>query len=355
MASMGDPVVLIYDEQCAAYAASGHPERPQRVLSSAARLREQTKISFEWHAPRLAPREAILRAHRLAHHDAVATQNQAFDEDTPSHEGIYHHALRAAGGAMDAMTHATGGKKAFSLLRPPGHHATPERAMGFCYFNSMGIAVLEAVHQKGLRVAVFDFDVHHGNGTEEMLLGCPETLFVSVHQSPCYPGTGLVHRPPNARNYPIRPHTEAKDHRAALLRALEDVHAFQPDLVGVSAGFDAYRLDPLAQASLEIEDYLWIGENGRMVHRINYKHGPFVMTLWSKFVEGDTYEVKLKPKSDAHRVILERNGSGLRMEHLDLMNPVAEFSGIEESQVPELFASDLAWATKNMDKLEKKA
>ncbi len=260
MASMGDPVVLIYDEQCAAYAASGHPERPQRVLSSAARLREQTKISFEWHAPRLAPREAILRAHRLAHHDAVATQNQAFDEDTPSHEGIYHHALRAAGGAMDAMTHATGGKKAFSLLRPPGHHATPERAMGFCYFNSMGIAVLEAVHQKGLRVAVFDFDVHHGNGTEEMLLGCPETLFVSVHQSPCYPGTGLVHRPPNARNYPIRPHTTAKDHRKALLRALEDVHAFQPDLVGVSAGFDAYRLDPLAQASLEIEDYLWIGE-----------------------------------------------------------------------------------------------
>ena len=105
MASMGDPVVLIYDEQCAAYAASGHPERPQRVLSSAARLREQTKISFEWHAPRLAPREAILRAHRLAHHDAVATQKHAFDEDTPSHEGIYHHALRAAGGAIDAMTH----------------------------------------------------------------------------------------------------------------------------------------------------------------------------------------------------------------------------------------------------------
>ena len=115
MASMGDPVVLIYDEQCAAYAASGHPERPQRVLSSAARLREQTKISFEWHAPRLAPREAILRAHRLAHHDAVATQKHAFDEDTPSHEGIYHHALRAAGGAMDAMTHATAGKKGFSL------------------------------------------------------------------------------------------------------------------------------------------------------------------------------------------------------------------------------------------------
>ena len=258
---MGDPVILIYDEQCAAYAASGHPERPQRVLSSAARLRQQTKVSLEWRAPRLASQESILRAHRLAHHDAVATQSRTFDEDTPSHEGGYHHALRAAGGAIDAMTHATGGRKAFSLLRPPGHHATPERAMGFCYFNSMGIAVLEAVHQKGLRVAVFDFDVHHGNGTEEMLLGCPETLFVSVHQFPCYPGTGLVHRPPNARNYPIKPQTKAEDHRKALLRALEDVHEFQPDLVGLSAGFDAYRLDPLAQESLEIEDYLWIGKH----------------------------------------------------------------------------------------------
>ena len=83
----------------------------------------------------------------------------------------------------------------------------------------------------------------------------------SVHQSPCYPGTGLVHRPPNARNYPIKPQTKAEDHRKALPRALEDVHEFQPDLVGLSAGFDAYRLDPLAQESLEIEDYLVIGKH----------------------------------------------------------------------------------------------
>ena len=104
-----------------------------------------------------------------------------------------------------------------------------------------------------------------------------------------------------------------------------------------------------------VEDYLWIGENGRMIHRINYKHGPFVMTLWYRQVKEDTYEVKLKPKSDWHGVILQGNGPGLRMEHLDLLNPVAEFSRIEHDQIPAFFTEDLDWANRTMDNLEKKS
>ncbi len=104
-----------------------------------------------------------------------------------------------------------------------------------------------------------------------------------------------------------------------------------------------------------VADYLWIGENGRIVHRITYKHGPFVMTLWSRHVVGDTYQVRLKPKSEGHRVVLTCSGSVLKMEHLDLNNPVAEFTEITEDQVPDLFTKDLTWAAKTMDKLEKKA
>jgi acetoin utilization deacetylase AcuC-like enzyme len=155
------------------------------------------------------------------------------------------------------------GETVFSLMRPPGHHATPTRAMGFCYLSNMAIAVLEALATGSKRVAVYDFDVHHGNGTEAVLLNKPNTAFISIHQFPCYPGTGGRNVGNNCFNYPVPPQTPRGDYRQVLESALEQLQQFKPDLVGVSAGFDAYARDPLAQETLEAEDYYWLGQSFR--------------------------------------------------------------------------------------------
>jgi acetoin utilization deacetylase AcuC-like enzyme len=132
--------------------------------------------------------------------------------------------------------------------------------MGFCYLNSIAIAALEARTQGIQRVAVFDFDVHHGNGTEDILLDQPGCAFVSIHQSPCYPGTGKADRGTNCFNFPVRPSAAREVYRATLEKAFEKLKSFRPDLVAVSAGFDAFRNDPLANGMLEVEDYHWLGE-----------------------------------------------------------------------------------------------
>ena len=137
--------------------------------------------------------------------------------------------------------------------------------MGFCYLNSVAIAALEALATGTKRVAVYDFDVHHGNGTEAILLDVPGAAFFSVHQFPCYPGTGAADVGGNCFNYPVAPGTPVKQYRAVLSKALEGVKRFKPDLLAVSAGFDAYARDPLAQGTLEMEDFHWLGgEIGRL-------------------------------------------------------------------------------------------
>jgi len=148
-------------------------------------------------------------------------------------------------------------------MRPPGHHATREQSMGFCYLNNIAIAVLEATATGSKRVAVFDFDVHHGNGTEAILLNQPGIEFFSVHQHPAYPNTGAANRGRNCFNYPVAPCAPRATYRAALVHALGDLKHFRPDLVAVSAGFDAYAHDPLAQGSLLAEDYHWLGQSLR--------------------------------------------------------------------------------------------
>jgi acetoin utilization deacetylase AcuC-like enzyme len=135
--------------------------------------------------------------------------------------------------------------------------------MGFCYLSSAAIAALEAQARGVHRVAVFDFDVHHGNGTEDILLYHPGTAFFSVHQHPCYPGTGTADVGDNCHNYPVAPETPRADYRQTLSRALEDLARFGPELVGVSAGFDGYARDPLAQGTLEQEDFHWLGQKLR--------------------------------------------------------------------------------------------
>ncbi|MEJ0090643.1 MAG: hypothetical protein WDM80_12990 [Limisphaerales bacterium] len=138
--------------------------------------------------------------------------------------------------------------------------------MGFCYLNNIAIAALEAVATGGSRrVAVFDFDVHHGNGTEDILLNRDGVAFFSIHQYPAYPGTGEKNVGQNCFNYPVEPSVPRETYRATLARALADLKNFSPDLIAVSAGFDAYARDPLAQGSLLAEDFHWLGRELRVL------------------------------------------------------------------------------------------
>jgi acetoin utilization deacetylase AcuC-like enzyme len=255
-------VKIITDERCASYACPGHPERPERVTRTLARLRSQTDLPIEWAAPGKADDVQILRAHS-AQHVARLDQPVDFDADTPFYDNIAGYARASVAAALGALAAARRGEPVFSLMRPPGHHATRDRAMGFCYLNNIAIAVLEAAATGVRRVAVFDFDVHHGNGTEAILLNRPGVAFFSIHLYPFYPGTGAMNAGKNCFNYPIEPGTPREAYRAVLARALDDLKKFSPDLVAVSAGFDAYMRDPLAGGSLEGEDFHWLGRSLR--------------------------------------------------------------------------------------------
>lgn len=257
-------MIIITDERCTGYAAPGHPERPVRISATLARLRRQTTLPIEWAEPLSTPEELILRAHSPEHLHLLLTTTDDFDGDTPWLPSIVDHAERSVGGALRALQAAREGQMAMSLLRPPGHHATRGHAMGFCYLNNVAIAVLEALAtDEAARVAVFDFDVHHGNGTEAILLSHPRAATFSIHQYPCYPGTGTEPIEPAAFNYPVAPLTARNEYRAVLTQALADLQEFQPTLVAVSAGFDAYAKDPIAQELLEAEDFHWLGQQIR--------------------------------------------------------------------------------------------
>ena len=257
-------MTIITDPRCTEYASRGHPERPERISRTVELLKAQEQLKINWVEPSPVTDECILRAHGAPHLQSILNSFD-FDADTPSYPNIADHARRSVGGALRALQCASAGETAFSLMRPPGHHATQKRAMGFCYLNSVAIAALEARATGSKRVAVFDFDVHHGNGTEDILLDKPGFLFISVHQYPCYPGTGLENRGGNCFNFPVQPATSRGTWREVFASAFALLKQFKPDMVGVSAGFDAYRQDPLADGTLEAEDFHWLGENVRQL------------------------------------------------------------------------------------------
>jgi acetoin utilization deacetylase AcuC-like enzyme len=253
---------IITDEHCAGYSRQGHPERPVRITATAERLRHQTEFPVEWRAPENISDEQIFRAHTpemLARLDVP----QDFDADTPFFENISGFARASAAAALTALKYARNGEIVFSLMRPPGHHATREQSMGFCYLNNIAIATLEAAATGARRIAVLDFDVHHGNGTEDILLNRSGVEFFSVHQHPEYPDTGAQNRGRNCFNYPVAPHASHATWQATLTHALDDLKHFRPDLVAVSAGFDAYAHDPLAKGTLLAEDFHWLGRELR--------------------------------------------------------------------------------------------
>lgn len=252
-------MIIITDERCTTYGQPGHPERPARVARTVERLTEQGILPLTWDRPVPVREDQLRRAHS-ANFLARLAMPDDFDGDTPAHPDIRIHAERSVGGALRALDLALQGEPAFSLLRPPGHHATRDTVMGFCYLNSVAIAALEALDRGVRRVAVFDFDVHHGNGTEDILRGQPDCAFFSVHQFPAYPGTGESSHQ-NIYNHPVAPGASREEYRAALAVALDELRRYEPALVAVSAGFDAFREDPLSDAALEEEDFAWLGES----------------------------------------------------------------------------------------------
>jgi len=251
-------MIIFHDARCLEYSTPGHPERPTRIACTAPLLKDRHP-DWEWREPIAASESALLRAHSNDHLARIRAAAHDFDADTPAYPNIYEHALRSAGAAIDAAQSALRGERAFSLMRPPGHHASRDRAMGFCYFSNIAIAALDALEGGAKRVAIWDFDAHHGNGTEAVVAHNPQIAFASIHQFPAYPGTGEKSFA-NISNYPVAPYTPRKQYVDIAEHAMKKLVQFKPDLLLVSAGFDAYSGDPLVQMTLDQEDFAKFGE-----------------------------------------------------------------------------------------------
>lgn len=263
---------LYTHEACLAHdTGPGHPERIQR-LSAILRLLDDPLFGdvMRRDAPE-ATRAQLARVHTPQYVEevfaAVPEVGRAeLDGDTVLSPGSGAAALRAAGAVAAAVGAVMAGevKNAFCAVRPPGHHAERDLAMGFCVFNNVAVGAAEALAAFGLsRVAIVDFDVHHGNGTQHIFAADPRVLYVSTHQSPLYPGTGARHEKGvgNICNAPLAPYSGSEEFRDAVEEiVLPAIERFQPEFLLISAGFDAHRADPLAALELETEDFAWVTE-----------------------------------------------------------------------------------------------
>lgn len=256
----------------------GHPERPDRLRAVLDGIRQLDRFESVTAMP--ATREQLLRVHQPAYVDQLEridrqTREQprtiCLDADTHAGMGSVQAARLAAGAACQAVEgciehpeHPT-----FAVIRPPGHHAESGRAMGFCLFNSIAAAAEQALANPAIRrVAICDFDVHHGNGTEAIFSGRRDVLFVSSHQLPLYPGSGDPHRKvaSNIHNTALPPGAGSDEFRNAWnARLFDPIDRFAPDIILISAGFDAHWRDPLAQINLKDEDFFWIGHQLKLL------------------------------------------------------------------------------------------
>jgi acetoin utilization deacetylase AcuC-like enzyme len=248
----------------------GHPERVERLRAILAALEaEEFAYLIRVDAP-LADESHILRAHPQAHLAALSAAAPdrgfaALDPDTFMSPGTIAAARRAAGAIVRAVDMVVGGEagNAFCAVRPPGHHAETARPMGFCMFGNVVIGARHALEAHGLeRVAIVDFDVHHGNGTQDLVWDDPRILFASSHQMPLYPGTGAAdERGAHGQvlNLPLHPGADGAVFRKAFeTEAVPAIEAHAPQMIFVSAGFDAHARDPLANLNLVEDDFAWV-------------------------------------------------------------------------------------------------
>ena len=256
-----------------------HPECPERLASISDHviaLGLDGLIARNEATP--ATREQLTRVHSGAYVDAVSAAAPSsglryLDPDTALNPHSIEAALHASGAVVNAVDLVMSGERqtAFCAVRPPGHHAERARAMGFCVFNNVAVGAAHAMAAHGLtRVAIVDFDVHHGNGTEQMFSDDPRVLMVSTFQYPLYPYSGLDNPSPLMVNVPLAPGSGGAEFRAAVTdRWLPALDAYKPQLILISAGFDAHREDPLANLKFTEADYAWVTRELLQVARVH--------------------------------------------------------------------------------------
>jgi acetoin utilization deacetylase AcuC-like enzyme len=247
----------------------GHPERPDRIRAIERALEKERFTSLVREQAPMAEMESLALAHPQDYivrlRDISPREGLVrIDDDTVMSPGTYEAALRGAGGAVLAVDEVMSGRStnAFVAMRPPGHHAERVRAMGFCFFNNAAVAARHAQQRHGAeRVAIFDWDVHHGNGTQDIFWSDASVLYCSTHEAPLYPGTGaLSERGEHGTivNAPLNAGDGSEAFREAVETAiLPRIHDFAPDLIVISAGFDAHWRDPLASLNLTESDFAW--------------------------------------------------------------------------------------------------
>jgi len=296
----------------------GHPERPERLdvieaelknEAFSALIREDAPLREDWQA-------AIVAAHSQRYFDAIDEHRPReegatvqLDPDTAMSSGSWLASKRAIGGTLHAVDQVMSGNvsNAFCAIRPCGHHAEREKAMGFCFFNNIAIAGLYARQRHGAeRVAVVDFDVHHGNGTQDIYWNDKDLMFASTHQMPLYPGTGALSEEGvgNIFNAPLKAGDDGARFREAFeSRILPALSNFSPDLLLISAGFDAHAADPLANLRLKEDDFAWA--TGRLADIADVQAGGRIVSL----LEGG-YDLDALAKSvSAHVKMLIQAGN----------------------------------------------